>query len=204
MGLPQKKPVVKKPTLLMKLNEKEDVPLETEANYDAMRKPEFPANETIKDNLVLEETHRMKSLKKETVHKMQAEMDKGDKDDHEKQYHLVAGVKYKIQAIRKKNDVKEAPAKINLQQQAEFDGFEYEFATKDKAKMKLQALNKNEHAVVTKHYSGVSRKQIIVPSFETTAKLFNQHFLIMQELRHKIKQLKQAYVGQMDKKKSWS
>ena len=204
MGLPQKKAVVKKPTLLMKLNEKEDVPLENEANYDALRKKEYPANETIKDNLVRDENHQIQSLKQETVHQMQAEMDKGEKDAYEKQYHLVAGVKYKIQAIRKKNDVKEAHAKINLNQQAEFDGFEYEYATKDQAKMKFESLNKNEHSVVTKHHAGVSRKQIIVPSFETTAKLFNQHFLIMQELRHKIKQLKQAYVGQMDKRKSWA
>ena len=42
-----------------------------------------------------------------------------------------------------------------------------------------------------------------MPSFETTAKIFNEHFMILRELRNKIDLLKQAYYGQQDKKKTW-
>jgi hypothetical protein len=42
-----------------------------------------------------------------------------------------------------------------------------------------------------------------VPSFETTARIFQEHFIILRELRNKIELLKQAYFGQMDKKKTW-
>ena len=37
----------------------------------------------------------------------------------------------------------------------------------------------------------------------TTTKLFNEHFMIMAELKSKISMLKQAYYNQMDKKKTW-
>ena len=42
-----------------------------------------------------------------------------------------------------------------------------------------------------------------MPSFETTAELFSEHFLVLRELKYKIDLLKQAYFGQMDKKKTW-
>jgi hypothetical protein len=42
-----------------------------------------------------------------------------------------------------------------------------------------------------------------VPSFETTGKVFSDHFLILRELKYKIELLKQAYYGQMDKKRTW-
>jgi len=42
-----------------------------------------------------------------------------------------------------------------------------------------------------------------VPTFETTARIFSEHFLVLRELRYKIDLLKQAYFGQMDKKKTW-
>ena len=49
----------------------------------------------------------------------------------------------------------------------------------------------------------LSRKQIIVPSFKTTAKIFNEHYLILKDLKHRIDLLKQAYFDQMEKKKTW-
>ena len=55
----------------------------------------------------------------------------------------------------------------------------------------------------TQNQLGMSKKQVMVPSFETTAKLYQEHFLILRELKHKIDLLKQAYYGQMDKRKTW-
>lgn len=55
----------------------------------------------------------------------------------------------------------------------------------------------------TKNEFGLSKKQIIVPSFETTGKVFGDHFLILRELRYQIDILKQAYYCQMDKKRTW-
>lgn len=37
----------------------------------------------------------------------------------------------------------------------------------------------------------------------TTARIFNEHFIILRELRNKMNLLKQAYYGQQDKKKTW-
>lgn len=56
---------------------------------------------------------------------------------------------------------------------------------------------------LTDEQFGLSKKQIIVPTFETTARIFSEHFLVLRELRYKIDLLKQAYFGQMDKKKTW-
>lgn len=49
----------------------------------------------------------------------------------------------------------------------------------------MMALSKTEF--------GVGEKKIIIPSFETTGKLFAQHFQILRELKHQIDQLKKAY-----------
>lgn len=50
---------------------------------------------------------------------------------------------------------------------------------------------------------GLSKKQIVVPSFVTTAKVFGEHFVILRELKHRIDLLRQAYYGQMDRRKTW-
>ena len=57
--------------------------------------------------------------------------------------------------------------------------------------------------LLTANQLGLSKKQLMVPSFDTTAKIFGQHFLVMRELKHKIDLLKQAYYGQNDRKKTW-
>lgn len=57
--------------------------------------------------------------------------------------------------------------------------------------------------LLTANQLGLTKKQLMVPSFETTAKVFGQHFLIMRELAHKIEKLKQAYYAQNDRKKTW-
>ena len=49
---------------------------------------------------------------------------------------------------------------------------------------------------LTRHEIGVSDKKIIIPSFNTTGKLFTQHFHILRELKHRIDRLKQAYESQ--------
>lgn len=50
---------------------------------------------------------------------------------------------------------------------------------------------------------GVTKKEIIVPSFGTTAKIFTQHFAILRDLKHKIELLKQSYEYQRSEDRSW-
>ena len=45
---------------------------------------------------------------------------------------------------------------------------------------------------MTREEVGISDKKIIIPSFQTTSKLFAQHFHILRELRHKIELLRQS------------
>jgi hypothetical protein len=49
----------------------------------------------------------------------------------------------------------------------------------------------------------MSSKQLIVPSFETTARLFQTHLLILREVKYRVDKIKQAYFAQMDKRKTW-
>lgn len=57
---------------------------------------------------------------------------------------------------------------------------------------------------LTRHEIGVSDKKIIIPSFNTTGKLFTQHFHILRELKHRIDRLKQAYESQRSEQRSWA
>lgn len=50
---------------------------------------------------------------------------------------------------------------------------------------------------------GISDKQIVIPSFNTTSKLFAQHFHILRELKYRIDRLKQAYDDQRSGTRSW-
>lgn len=50
---------------------------------------------------------------------------------------------------------------------------------------------------------GLSAKEIIIPSFETTTRIFQEHLIVMASLRERIELLKQAYFAQMDRKKTW-
>lgn len=59
----------------------------------------------------------------------------------------------------------------------------------------LNALSKTEF--------GIGDKKIIIPSFETTGKIFAQHFQILRELKHQIDQLKKAYDKQRSEIRSW-
>ena len=56
---------------------------------------------------------------------------------------------------------------------------------------------------MTKSELGISPRKIIIPSFNTTGKLFAQHFQILRELKHKIDLLKQAYLSQRSEERSW-
>lgn len=56
---------------------------------------------------------------------------------------------------------------------------------------------------MTKEELGVSDKKIIIPSFDTTGKLFAQHFHILRELKYKIDLLKQACEDQRSDERSW-
>ena len=50
---------------------------------------------------------------------------------------------------------------------------------------------------------GVSDKRIVIPTFQTTSKLFVQHFQILRELKHRIDLLKQAHEDQRSMERSW-
>lgn len=56
---------------------------------------------------------------------------------------------------------------------------------------------------VTRRELGVSNKTILIPSFQTTSKLFAQHFTILRELRHRVFLLKQASEDQRSSERSW-
>lgn len=56
---------------------------------------------------------------------------------------------------------------------------------------------------MTREELGISDKKIIIPSFETTSKLFAQHFHILRELRHKIDLLRQSKEDQRSLERSW-
>ena len=66
-----------------------------------------------------------------------------------------------------------------------------------------QDLLAKKQRLLTQNQLGLSKKQMIIPSFETTAKLYGEHFMILRELKYRIDLLKQSYYGQMDKKKTW-
>lgn len=53
-----------------------------------------------------------------------------------------------------------------------------------------QDINSKPQKALTDLQFGLSKKQIIVPSFETTARIFNEHFVILRELRNKMNLLK--------------
>ena len=115
---------------------------------------------------------------------------------------VVAGnVKYKIQSIKDK---------LRQQEKVEEKPPEPEVATRRRTLVpqidpkQLEKAPQIPQAIkLTQVESGLSSKQIIVPSFETTTKVFQEHFQILREVKHKIDLLKQAYYGQMDKKKTW-
>ena len=43
----------------------------------------------------------------------------------------------------------------------------------------------------------------MVPDFETTSSVFNQHLNLLTDLKHRIILLRQAYEQQMDKDRTW-
>lgn len=115
-------------------------------------------------------------------------------------------MKLKIQAIRKKNDAEAEFLKVDLDGKGKsgvFDGFSYDMETKDKSKALVSRLLDNPKDPLTEVKLGVTNKQLVVPSFATTAKVFGQHLLVLADLKYRIKKLKQSYYGQQDKKKSW-
>ena len=103
----------------------------------------------------------------------------------------MGGTKFKIKSLRKKTDKKTLKTDLNLNDnKSAFDGFVYEFEEIDPSKKKLQNMNDGVREKATNAQCGVSGNKIIIPSFETTAKIFGQHFLILQELKYKIDLLK--------------
>lgn len=107
-----------------------------------------------------------------------------------KENSLIAGVKFKVGALRKKNDEVDLANKMNFDGKQEFEGFGYKMDTLSAAKIKLQTLNADKPKELTQHKLGISDQKIIVPSFDTTSKIFGQHLLVLQELRYNINRLR--------------
>ena len=50
---------------------------------------------------------------------------------------------------------------------------------------------------------GIGTRKIIIPSFQTTGKLFAQHFQILRELQHRVQLLRKAKDKQRSEDQSW-
>jgi hypothetical protein len=44
----------------------------------------------------------------------------------------------------------------------------------------------------------ITEKTILIPSFSTTSAIFNQHFMILKDLKKRIEGLKKAYYRQRE------
>ena len=86
---------------------------------------------------------------------------------------MVGGAIYKIKAIQKKISKKAQENDLGLRlPEDDFDGFVYEFVEDGGASKTIQNLNDGIVEEGTEVQKGVTGQQIIVPSFETTAKIF--------------------------------
>lgn len=118
---------------------------------------------------------------------------------------LLGGVKIKIQSIRNKQDAitRQQKAIMHEKESRKFQGFYYDEEKELPAAEKLTRMLEKKRDVHTHLKTAFSNKRLLIPSFGTTALVFNQHFKIMHEIKYHIERLKQAYHAQMDKKKTW-
>ena len=101
---------------------------------------------------------------------------------------LLAGQKIKIQRLKhlQKKDEEDPMKDVQLDGNEvgdEFEGFSYRAEHQDQAKATYEAIMNEVKDPGTQVQIGVSKEQIIVPSFATTAKIFNQHLLILHYLQ---------------------
>ena len=106
---------------------------------------------------------------------------------------VMAGtLKYKIQNIRKQAEDDQANEK---QHDEEFEKEKGQILGKEAPKAEDGKVGLDKRVNLTQVQTGLTKKQVIVPSFETTTRVFQEHFLILREVKHKIDLLKQAYYG---------
>ena len=170
------------------------------------RKPEKEVRELVVDREILTSNQvpaGMVSQKQEYVMNQQAQNPANSGKNPPNL--LLGGVKLKIQAIKQKHDQVTKLTRLQLRGlgEGDFGGFDYVKDDSDPSKQKVIDLMDNKRQILTDVKTGVSKKQIIVPSFETTTRIFNTHIMVLQELQYNIQRLKQAYYAQMDKRKTW-
>jgi hypothetical protein len=165
-------------------------------HYQDANVAEVEANELPRDADHADKGQRpdhIASLRTEYVAKSQAQ----NKDNSGKNPPnlLLAGVKFKIQALRQKHDqvTKGARERLSGLSPAEFDGFDYDFGVQDPSSRKVNELRDNKRQLLTAIKSTLTKKQIIIPSFDTTSKVFDQHLAVLRELHYHMERLKQAY-----------
>lgn len=49
----------------------------------------------------------------------------------------------------------------------------------------------------------MNNAKIIIPSFNTTSTIFNQHFMILKDVKKRVEGLRKAYVRQRDEDRAW-
>jgi len=113
------------------------------------------------------------------------------------EYAEAGGVRCKVQSLKDKGHRKELRDKEKLLKHAE------EAAAIAEGMDGTNTKVFNEKKTTLTDIQIGMKKDIIVPSFKTTVHVFNQHFMILRELQHKIILLQQAYYAQQDHKKTW-
>lgn len=61
----------------------------------------------------------------------------------------------------------------------------------------------NSPATLTIRDKTINNKEILIPSFSTTSEIFNQHFIILKDLKKRMEGLRRAYLRQRDEERSW-
>jgi hypothetical protein len=56
---------------------------------------------------------------------------------------------------------------------------------------------------VTQEGTTINDRKILIPSFSTTSTIFNQHFIILKDLKKRIEGLRKAYVRQREEDRAW-
>lgn len=124
--------------------------------------------------------------------------------------YVIGGIKMNILDIQALKNMESPRAKTEAPSPAKSTKKKKGAQAVSPAKGLVDGMSSNAYATfmkqvqdMTKGELGVGEKEIIIPSFHTTSKLFAQHFQILRELKHRIDLLKQAYEDQRSWERSW-
>ena len=65
------------------------------------------------------------------------------------------------------------------------------------------AFSTTQPQLMTVEDKTINNKSILIPSFSTTSAIFNQHFMILKDLKKRIEGLKKAYLRQREEERAW-